>query len=43
MKSSLEIAQTHQTIPIETIAERAGLLPEEVEPYGRDIPKGGDP
>ena len=35
MKSSLEIAQDHQLIPIETIAERVGLLPEEVEPYGR--------
>jgi formyltetrahydrofolate synthetase len=35
MKSSLEIAQDHQLIPIETIAERIGLLPEEVEPYGR--------
>ncbi len=35
MKSSLEIAQEHQLIPIETIAERIGLLPDEVEPYGR--------
>src|ERR1700754_3361381 len=35
MKSSLEIAQDHQLIPIETIAERIGLLPDEVEPYGR--------
>src|SRR5690348_1115269 len=35
MKSSLEIAQDHQLIPIETIADRIGLLPDEVEPYGR--------
>src|ERR1700754_4307774 len=35
MKSSLEIAQDHQLIPIETIAERIGLLPDEIEPYGR--------
>ncbi|MBV9004467.1 MAG: formate--tetrahydrofolate ligase [Solirubrobacterales bacterium] len=35
MKSSLEIAQEHELIPIETIADRVGLLPEEVEPYGR--------
>jgi formate--tetrahydrofolate ligase len=35
MKSSLEIAQDHPLIPIETIAERIGLLPDEVEPYGR--------
>jgi formate--tetrahydrofolate ligase len=35
MKSSLTIAQEHQLIPIETIAERTGLLPEELQPYGR--------
>ncbi len=35
MKSSLEIAQEHRLIPIESIAERIGLLPDEVEPYGR--------
>src|SRR6476619_304130 len=35
MKTSLEIAQDHQLVPIETIAERIGLLPEEFEPYGR--------
>ena len=35
MKSSLEIAQEHELVPIESIAERAGLLPDEVEPYGR--------
>src|SRR6476620_980522 len=35
MKTSLEIAQDHQLIPIETIAERIGLRPDEVEPYGR--------
>jgi formate--tetrahydrofolate ligase len=35
MKSSLEIAQEHELIPISEIAERIGLLPDEVEPYGR--------
>jgi formate--tetrahydrofolate ligase len=35
MKSSLEIAQEHELVPIETIAERAGLQQEEIEPYGR--------
>src|ERR671919_2029404 len=35
MKSSLEIAQEAELLPIETIAERTGLLPEEFEPYGR--------
>jgi formate--tetrahydrofolate ligase len=35
MKSSLEIAQEHELIPIQEIAERIGLLPEEMEPYGR--------
>jgi formyltetrahydrofolate synthetase len=35
MKSSLEIAQEADLLPIETIAERTGLLPEEFEPYGR--------
>src|SRR5437588_5849010 len=35
MKSSLEIAQDHQLIPIDTIAERIGLLADEVEAYGR--------
>jgi formate--tetrahydrofolate ligase len=35
MKSSLEIAQEADLKPIESIAERAGLLPEEFEPYGR--------
>ncbi|HWD64485.1 MAG TPA: formate--tetrahydrofolate ligase [Solirubrobacteraceae bacterium] len=35
MKSSLEIAQEATLIPIETIAERVGLQPEEVDPYGR--------
>jgi formyltetrahydrofolate synthetase len=35
VKSSLEIAQGHQLIPIEAIAERIGLLPDELEPYGR--------
>jgi formate--tetrahydrofolate ligase len=35
MKSSLEIAQEAELLPIDTIAERMGLLPEEFEPYGR--------
>src|SRR5262245_8113663 len=35
MKSSLEIAQEAELLPIETIAERTGLLPDEFEPYGR--------
>ncbi len=35
MKSSLEIAQEATLIPIEQIAESAGLEPDEVEPYGR--------
>src|ERR671919_467174 len=35
MKSSLEIAQEAELLPIETIAERMGLTPEEFEPYGR--------
>jgi formate--tetrahydrofolate ligase len=33
--SSLEIAQAAQLQPIDAIAESVGLLPEEVEPYGR--------
>jgi formyltetrahydrofolate synthetase len=35
MKSSLEIAQDAELQPIETIAERIGLEPDEIEPYGR--------
>ena len=35
MPSSLEIAQAHALRPIDEIADAAGLLPEEVEPYGR--------
>ena len=35
MKSSLEIAQEAQLAPIEEIALRVGLTPEEIEPYGR--------
>jgi formyltetrahydrofolate synthetase len=33
--NSLEIAQQATLIPIDQIAEQVGLLPEEVEPYGR--------
>src|SRR5437764_1789391 len=35
MKTSLEIAQDAELKPIESIAQRSGLLPEEFEPYGR--------
>jgi formate--tetrahydrofolate ligase len=35
MKTSLEIAQEAELQPIERIAERAGLEPDEIEPYGR--------
>ena len=35
MPSSLEIAQEATLVPIAEIAERAGLLPEEVDLYGR--------
>jgi formate--tetrahydrofolate ligase len=35
MPSSLEIAQEAELRPITEIAEAAGLLPEEIEPYGR--------
>jgi len=35
MKTSLEIAQEATLQPIEQIAERAGLEPDEIEPYGR--------
>jgi formate--tetrahydrofolate ligase len=35
MKTSLEIAQEAVLQPIEQIAEKAGLQPDEIEPYGR--------
>ena len=35
MKSSLEIAQEAELVPIEKIAEACGLEPDEIEPYGR--------
>ena len=35
MKTSLQIAQEAVLQPIEQIAERAGLEPDEIEPYGR--------
>ena len=35
MKSSLEIAQEAELMPIEQIAEQCGLEPDEIEPYGR--------
>jgi formate--tetrahydrofolate ligase len=34
-KSSLEIAQEATLVPIEEVAQRAGLVPDEVDPYGR--------
>jgi Formate--tetrahydrofolate ligase len=39
MKSSLEIAQGAEPAPIEQIAARCGLEPDELEPYGRDKAK----
>ncbi|MGO9247415.1 MAG: formate--tetrahydrofolate ligase [Solirubrobacteraceae bacterium] len=39
MKSSLEIAQGTEPAPIEEIAERCGLEPDELEPYGHDKAK----
>ena len=39
MKSSLEIAQEATLVPIEEVAERVGLEPEEVDPYGRHMGK----
>ena len=35
MKSSLEIAQDAELLPIGEIGERIGLEPDEIEPYGR--------
>jgi formate--tetrahydrofolate ligase len=35
MRSGLEIAQAATLVPITQIAERAGILPGELEPYGR--------
>lgn len=35
MLSSREIAHRHRLLPIETLAARAGLAPDEVETYGR--------
>ena len=35
MKSSLEIAQEAELVPIEMVAESCGLQPDEIEPYGR--------
>ena len=35
MKSSLEIAQEAELMPIDADRRRVGLLPDEVEPYGR--------
>jgi formate--tetrahydrofolate ligase len=35
MKTSLEIAQEAELRPIEAVAQRVGLEPDEIEPYGR--------
>jgi formate--tetrahydrofolate ligase len=35
VKSSLEIAQDAELEPIASLADRIGLLPDEIEPYGR--------
>ena len=35
MKTSLEIAQEAELVPIQAIAERSGLESDEIEPYGR--------
>jgi formate--tetrahydrofolate ligase len=39
MKSSLEIAQEAEPAPIDEVAWRCGLEPDEFEPYGRDKAK----
>jgi formate--tetrahydrofolate ligase len=39
MKSDLEIAREATLQPIRAIGEAAGLLPEEIEPYGRSMAK----
>ena len=39
MKTDVEIAQEAQLERIEVIAEKAGLLPDEIEPYGRNKAK----
>ena len=35
MKTDIEIAQAASMLPIHEIADRLGILPEELEPYGR--------
>jgi formate--tetrahydrofolate ligase len=39
VKNSLEIAQEATLLPIEEVAERVGLEPDEVDPYGRHMGK----
>ncbi|MBS9336731.1 formate--tetrahydrofolate ligase [Fructobacillus papyrifericola] len=39
MKTDIEIAQEAELLPISEIAEKAGLLPSEIEPYGYDKAK----
>ena len=39
MKTDLEIAREATLQPIEDIGTAAGLLPEEIEPYGRHMAK----
>src|SRR5512143_3106210 len=41
MQSSLEIAQATRLRPIAAVAEAAGLLPAELEPYGAAVAKVG--
>ena len=35
MKSDIEIAQSAKMLPVSEIAGRLGILPDELEPYGR--------
>lgn len=35
MLTDIEIAQQCNMVPVEQIAKKAGILPEELEPYGR--------
>lgn len=35
MKTDVEIAQEARLEPIESIADRTGIMPDEIEPYGR--------
>jgi len=39
LRSDIEIAQSAELLEISKIAEKAGILPEEVQPYGRGMAK----